>query len=150
MIGGAAAALTGLVFVALTLQLERIVAHPFHRFRAGVAIAALTSQVILAGIMLLPAQPQELVGAEVFAAACAFVWIDVTAGRHPAPPEMRYAHPQQRLIVGLLLTAAFLVSGALLFFGIEDALYLLALAMGLGIGMAIHTSWDLITNLPNS
>jgi hypothetical protein len=43
MVGGGAAALTGLVFVAMTLHLEDIVNNPVHRHRARTILAGLTA-----------------------------------------------------------------------------------------------------------
>ena len=79
MLGGAAAALTGLVFVALSLHLDRLVANPFHRFRAGISVAGLTS--ILSGAALVPTQPHQAFGLEVLANAAFFLWLNVTASR---------------------------------------------------------------------
>src|SRR4030081_2667307 len=57
MAGGAAAALTRLVVVALSLCAEAIMAHPLFRDRAFAAIIALMTQVFLSGAVLMPSQP---------------------------------------------------------------------------------------------
>ena len=147
MVGGAAAALTGLVFVALSLRLDQILAHPFHRFRAGVAIASLTSQIVLAGIVLVPGQSHWAMGAEIVLTALVFVWIDVTAARHPAPASMRYAHPLQRQVLGLGLTVVFLGAGGLVFLDSSAGFYLLALGIGIAVVTNIRTAWSLMTEL---
>ena len=54
MTGGAAAALTGLVVVALSLHAKTIMSHPLFRDRAFAAIVALMTQVFLAAAVLVP------------------------------------------------------------------------------------------------
>src|SRR5258707_14874443 len=65
MVGGAAAALTGLVVVALSLHAKAIMAHPLYRDRAFAAIVALMSQVFLAAAVLVPAQWSGALGIEI-------------------------------------------------------------------------------------
>src|SRR5882762_11943810 len=65
MAGGAAAALTGLIVVALSLHAKAIMAHPLYRDRAFAAIVALMTQVFLAGAVLVPDQPPLALGVEV-------------------------------------------------------------------------------------
>jgi hypothetical protein len=95
MLGGSAAALTGLIFVALSLHLDRVAADPFHRFRAGVSVAGLTSMIFLAGAVLAPTQSHEAVGIEVIAISAFFVWLNLTAGRHPPPVLPGQARPRR-------------------------------------------------------
>ena len=49
MVGGGAAALTGLVFVAMTLHLDDIVNHPVHRHRARTILTGLTAVFLRCG-----------------------------------------------------------------------------------------------------
>src|ERR1700694_5768045 len=52
--GTAAAALTGLLFVALSIQLDRILGHPEHRFRARGNFFGLTVVMVMALVVLMP------------------------------------------------------------------------------------------------
>jgi len=52
--GTAAAALTGLLFVALSIQMDRILGHPEHRFRARGNFFGLTVVMVMALIVLMP------------------------------------------------------------------------------------------------
>jgi hypothetical protein len=52
--GTAAAALTGLLFVALSIHLDRILGHPEHRFRARGNVFGLTVVIVLALVVLMP------------------------------------------------------------------------------------------------
>ena len=79
----------GFVFVALSLHLDRVVANPFHRFRARISVAGLTSMVILAGAALVPTQSHQAFGLEVLANAAFFLWFNVTTVR-PSLSRFRY------------------------------------------------------------
>lgn len=52
--GTAAAALTGLLFVALSIQMDRILGHPEHRFRARGNFFGLTVVMVMALVVLMP------------------------------------------------------------------------------------------------
>jgi hypothetical protein len=56
MVGGGAAALTGLVFVAMSLHLSDIVSNPAHRHRARTILTALTVVFIRCGLVLMGGQ----------------------------------------------------------------------------------------------
>ena len=53
-VGTGAAALTGLLFVALSIQLDRILGHPEHRFRARGNFFGLTLVMAMALVVLMP------------------------------------------------------------------------------------------------
>jgi hypothetical protein len=54
MSGGAAAALTGLVFVGLSLHAQAIMGNPFYRGRAVTTVLSLTAQLLLSAAVLIP------------------------------------------------------------------------------------------------
>jgi hypothetical protein len=66
VVGTGAAALTGLVFVAMTLHLEDIVHHPVHRHRARTILTGLTAVFIRCGLVLMGSQSQQAVAIELF------------------------------------------------------------------------------------
>ncbi|MGD1049904.1 MAG: hypothetical protein ABR947_02395 [Solirubrobacteraceae bacterium] len=66
MVGGGAAALTGLVFVAMSLHLSDIVHNPAHRHRARTILTALTDVFVRCGLVLMGGQSGRAVGAELF------------------------------------------------------------------------------------
>ena len=65
----AAAALTGLVFVALSINLRQILADPALPGRAGEALLLLVQPVIVALAALIPRQPAHALGGELLASA---------------------------------------------------------------------------------
>src|SRR5438552_10559406 len=64
MVGGGAAALTGLVFVAMTLHLEDIVHHPVQRHRARTILTGLTAVFLRCGLVLMGGQTRQAVAVE--------------------------------------------------------------------------------------
>lgn len=64
MVGGGAAALTGLVFVAMTLHLTEIIEHPVHRHRASTILIGFTAVFIRCGLVLMGGQSWQAVAAE--------------------------------------------------------------------------------------
>lgn len=66
MVGGGAASLTGLVFVAMSLHLSDIAAEPTHRHRARTLLTALTTIFIRCALVLMGGQSARAVGVELF------------------------------------------------------------------------------------
>ncbi len=63
-VGAGAAALTGLVFVAMTLHLEEITKDPVHRHRARSILAGLTAVFIRCALVLMGGQNAQAVAVE--------------------------------------------------------------------------------------
>ena len=66
MVGGGGAALTGLVFVAMSQHLSDIVSDPTHRHRARTILIALTAVFVRCGLVLMGGQTTRAVGVEIF------------------------------------------------------------------------------------
>jgi len=64
MVGGGAAALTGLVFVAMTLHLDQIALNAAHRHRARTVLTGLTAVFIRCGLVLMGKQSGQAVALE--------------------------------------------------------------------------------------
>src|SRR6202140_5367758 len=65
--GGGAAALTGLVFVAMTLHLDEVINNPVHRHRARAILAGLTAVFIRCSLVLMGGQNAQAVAVELIA-----------------------------------------------------------------------------------
>src|SRR5271155_814637 len=74
MVGGGVAALTGLVFVALSvalsLNLEEMTQDATHKFRSINTLAGLTAVFLGCGLVLMGGQSHQAVAAELGSAAC--------------------------------------------------------------------------------
>src|SRR5258708_12008065 len=140
MAGGAGAALTGLVVVALSLHAKAIMAHPILRDRAFAAIVALMTQVFLAAAVLVPSQPPIALGLEIGVAAVFWlarsVWAipyirSNTARLRGGAYEYRRpaSHWALEWTVWILWVAALLASSVAVSLGSSSGLYFLAAAM---------------------
>src|SRR5437870_8226370 len=66
MVGGGAAALTGLVFVAMSLHLDQIALNAAHRHRARTVLTGLTAVFIRCALVLMAGQSGQAVAVELF------------------------------------------------------------------------------------
>ncbi|TMG58010.1 MAG: hypothetical protein E6H83_13565 [Chloroflexi bacterium] len=92
MSGGAAAALAGLLFVAMSLHARTVMSNLFYRNRAVGMLMSLTTQLLLSAAVLVPDQPVRLLGAEVAAASLFWLGVALRAifAREPVPARSRY------------------------------------------------------------
>ena len=66
MVGGGAAALTGLVFVAMSMHLSEISSNPRHRHRSRTILTALTAIFVRCALVLMGGQGARAVAIEIF------------------------------------------------------------------------------------
>jgi hypothetical protein len=158
MTGGAAAVLTGLVVVALSLHAKQIMSHPLFRDRAFAAIVALLTQVFLAAAVLVPDQSSLVLGIEV--GLVALFWLarslwaipyirGNTARLRGRTYEYRRpaSHWALEWTVWIVWVAALLTSAVELMLGSSTGLYLLAAAMVLMMGSQVWSAWVLIAEV---
>jgi hypothetical protein len=145
MVGGAAAALTGLILVAMSLHLAEIRASEIHRARANVSLLVLASKVALAGFVLMPGQPRQLLGAEIFLFGLWFGYLFIEFGR-----KVRYsgrgAYEQGRLraILAAISIVVFLLSGPSLVVGWGGGLFLTGTTDLYALWLMVNTAWALV------
>jgi len=72
-VAGAAAALSGLLFVAVSINLSRILAFPNLPARAGQTLIMLVTPLVVALLVLIPDQRHDLLGVELLAGAALLV-----------------------------------------------------------------------------
>ncbi len=145
---GAGAALAGLLFVALSINIESIIKQPWLPPRAGVTIVLLLGSVIEALIGLWPHQPTFATGAEEFVTtAIAFVFtVRLTIAASRAPKAYASGTRLSAFIVQLAALPA--LAGAIaLCFGVEAGLYALAFSMLIAIIVAFLNSWVLLVEI---
>jgi len=158
MAGGAAAALTGLVVVALSLHAKVIMAHPLFRDRAFAAIVALMTQVFLAAAVLVPDQSSLALGLEVGLVAAFWLARSVWAIPYIRGNAARLrgrAHEYRRpashwaaeWTVWIVWVIALIASAMELAMGAANGLYLLAVAMVLMFGSQVWSAWVLIAEV---
>lgn len=143
--GASAAVLTGLLYVALSINRDKIAAHPHLGGQARQAIYALASVFVLSLIMLIPEQSTSALSAELLAGA--FVNLAFAIPRQirrmttTVPAERRtFAFLVAVFDGSLLLVVA---AGVSLAAGFDFALSLLAPAVIALTLLAISNSWRL-------
>ncbi|POH68094.1 MULTISPECIES: hypothetical protein [Cryobacterium] len=81
---GAAAALAGLVMVAISVNIREILALPGLTARAAAAVGSLVLVVVTGGLLLVPGQPGAVLGVEVLVAVAPAVVLHTISLRHRA------------------------------------------------------------------
>jgi len=144
-VGGAAAALTGLVFVALSLNPRVIANDPTHRYRAVGTLAGFGAIFVICGLALMGGQDHRAVGVEWLAVSAAatvvYVYGYVRAIRSGASS---LGLQSRRLFVGTALHFFEIAGSVLLISGYLTGLYLAAISMTLLLAFMITGAWLLI------
>jgi modulator of FtsH protease len=138
MLGGANAALTGLVFVALSIHLREVLDHPLLKPRAVLALVVLTTQIAIAAIVLAP-QSRELMGLEILVLNGIFLYLNL---RHRTATTL-----DQAALISLAIRLAYGYSAISLIVGVGGGFYVLGLVLVLTLGRTMVTCWALLTAL---
>lgn len=151
MAGGAAAALTGLLFVAMSLHASAIMRNPFFRYRAIGTLTMLTTQLLLAAAVLVPGQPLAILGAEVELAALFFLGQTVRGitRRGPSSGNVRMGRVRElaEIVGGSVWVVVFIASGLSLMTQVGGGFYLLTFVIVAAFGWNIYVAWVLITEV---
>jgi hypothetical protein len=146
---GASAALLGLVFVAISINLARIISLPFIPGRAGETLLFLFSVLTVASCGLIPGQPINWFGRELLLIA-GFTWAFVTV-RWLRAYGKRDKEPLHWLIPWFLIdqfaTLPFAVAGASILAHRGGGLYWLAPGVIFAFGGGIFNAWVLLVEI---
>jgi hypothetical protein len=144
---GAAAALAGLLFVAVSINLSRILAFPQLPGRAAESLISILSVLIVASCGLIPGQGLRALGIEAVASglivlmAASSLQFRARKNRHPQDkPVMRAATAQ-------LPAVPFLLGGALLLGGSANGIYWLAAGALASLGGGVFNAWVLLIEI---
>jgi hypothetical protein len=144
---GAAAALTGLLFVAVSINLTKVLAFPQLPGRAGESLMMLMAVLVIASLGLIPGQPRLALGAEILAVA-ALVWIwPMVLQKRALIPNAPLHWALTRALTHQIGTVPLVVSGVSLLVGAGGGLYWLAAGALLSFAAAIANSWVLLVEI---
>jgi len=150
MAGGAAAALTGLLFVAMSLHSQAIKAHHLYGPRALATLVSLMTILFIAGAVLIPGQSAAAIGVEVEALALYHVVATYRQVRGIRAADMA-AYSRRRRFLELagasIWIVLFVVSGVSLIVGNGGGFYILAALMPFMFGWNVYIAWVLITEI---
>lgn len=145
MLGGGAAALTGLVFVALSLNLEVISHDPTHRYRAVGTLAGFSAVVLTCSLALMGGQGHMAVGLEwlISSGIATIIYVyGYLRARRAGHSEVGLGGA--RLVAGTALYLLEVLGAILLALGFIAGLYLAAVAMAALMAFMISGAWLLV------
>jgi hypothetical protein len=145
MVGTAAAGLTGLIFVAVSLHLREVLSNPWHRGTAGSSLLALMSVVLISGALLAPPQPLPLLGAEIAVIALLSPAYDSLALLHL--PRERRAPAVAKVLLGMVGGFLAVAAGVSLAIEAGGGLWLLLPAAAIALGSAVLNAWRLMVDV---
>ncbi len=141
---GAAAALAGLLFVSVSINLTRILQLPSLPPRAAEALVLLLAVLVLALLALVPGQSPAVLGAEVSVLGV-LLWIGLTL------TLARSGRPRQRVVMRVLINQLppimFVIAGVMLYSGHPSGLYWLVPATLLAIAAGVLGAWVLLIEI---
>jgi hypothetical protein len=144
MLGGAVAALTGLLFVAISIRLSEIAKEPRWRLRAFTNIMTLTGLLIEAALFLIP-QASVALGAEILAGNLLFLIMVPgqlffhRAWLHTSVPRIRIAYGTLSFILGA-------AGGASLIVEIGSGIYLVVASYLSLVLLCVWNAWSLMAD----
>ena len=146
---GASAALAGLLFVALSINLERILKGAGLPGRAGEAIMLLLAVLVVATWALVPGQSSTVLGAELLGSGLA-VWL-IVVGIHVQAVRGHVAPSRTLLVRRIVLAQAailpLMICGVSLLFRAGGGLYWLVPGILLCLLVAVLDAWVLLVEI---
>jgi hypothetical protein len=142
LVGTGAVTLTGLVFVAMSLNLKAIAADATHRNRAINTLAGLALVFMRCALVLMGAQNHQSVGAELFVVSA--VSAAIFAKGYSKAIKMSVGLRLSRIVGGSLVHLAELIGAALLLSGYLAGLYIAAVAIVSNTCYMITAAWLLV------
>jgi hypothetical protein len=155
MTGTAAVTLAGLLFVALSLHLDRLV-EKNHEHLLGLSRATLTSFIfVLVGslMMLVPGMSARLTGmmlATLGVVGVVTIILFMRSARHHPEGGFTLMQLRRRSLIPLVGYGMIVISGAGLLLGIPEMLYQMIAACCMLLGNAAGTSWELLVHVAAS
>jgi modulator of FtsH protease len=146
---GASAALGGLLFVAVSINLERILALPTLPSRALGALMLIMAVLVLSSLMLLPGQPNLVLGIESLVVGVA-LWLLLTVQSTRIARGgliTREQHFASNVVLLNLAVLPYLVGGVLLVLGWPSGLYWVAASVILSTIKAMLDAWVLLVEI---
>jgi len=146
---GAAATLTGLVFVAVSINLSRIMSVPGLPGRAAESILQFLEVFFISTVALIPKQPEWILAVEILVVGLV-LWLAQVAG------QIRYLKNRagqpwswfvSRAVCSQLGALPFLVAGITLWLGIPGALYWLVPGFVFSFAAGTISAWVLLVEI---
>lgn len=145
---GAAAALAGLVMVAVSVNIREILVLPGVPSRAAAAVGSLVLVVVTSVLILVPAQPTTALGIELLAVTLAAVWLHVVSLRQIVSQKARPRSARRLSIPLAAVQLVPLIIGAVLILADSPgALYWIAAGLLLTVIGSMFDAWVLMVEI---
>ena len=145
VVGSGAAALTGLVFVAMTLHLEEVTGNPVHRHRARTILTGLTAVFIRCALVLMGGQTGQAVAIELIGVLIiveAILYNSIRQAMRSADNGVLW-----RTIGSFACLVLEQIGAVILFFGNPSGLYLVGLGMMSSFIFMVTGAWLLLVGV---
>jgi hypothetical protein len=148
MVGGGAAVLTGLVFVALSLNVSVVTQDATHRYRAIDTLSGMTGVFVICALVLMGGQDHRAVGIEwlVVAAISVAVYLHGYVQAVRLGGSVTWLHTRRMVVLALLYLSQ-LVGAALLVADHIAGLYVAAVSMLAALAFMISGAWLLVVGV---
>jgi hypothetical protein len=147
--GGAAAALIGLLFVAVSIRIDVIARSGDLRNRAAQTLSLLGIVLLVAIAVSLPDQQRWVVGVEIMVVALVagvtFRLLDRRANKQKS--EQQIAHVLDVIAPNIVVCVLVIAAGVLLVFGLVVGLYVLAAAAVIALVGGVVSAWLLLVRV---
>ena len=141
------ATLTGLVVVAISINLPRILSYPHLPTRAGEALIGPVGAITATSLVLIPEQPPMLLGVEVIVVGLVMVVAPIIFQARAWAARKDAWQRWMRAVSTTGFSAAFVIGGALVFDGARAGLYWIAAGDILGIAAIVLSAWVLMVEI---
>ena len=153
--GGAAAGLTGLLFVAVSIRLDVIGPSQELRNRAAQVLSLFVTVLFISIALAIPGQAYGALGAELIVisaiAALSLIALDRRArAGAPARHQEQVARLLHAVTPTAITTALLLISGVVVALGIHAGLYIAVLPVVTGLAGGVVSAWLLMTKIGES
>jgi hypothetical protein len=142
LVGTGAVTLTGLVFVAMALNLKAIAADATHRYRAINTLTGLALVFMRCALVLMGAQNHRAIGAELLVVSG--ISAAVFLRGYTKAIRMSKGLRLSRIVGGSLVHLAEMIGAALFLFGHLPGLYIAAIAMVTNTCYMVTAAWLLV------
>ena len=146
---GASAALAGLVIVAISINIARILADPTLPGRAGETLIAPCGVLIACSFALVPDQAGWLLGGEiaVTGAVMALIQAFILSGVLRSGTKIAHGYIAGRAVLASLSCVPFIVAGLLLWAGQPQALYWMVPGVIVSLIATVLNAWVLLIEI---
>jgi hypothetical protein len=146
---GAAAALSGLIIVAISINLQRILSFPQLPGRAAEMLILLVGALLACSFALMPGQPLKALGGEILATGLLMTVapLVIQARQLPVMKTQPVRWWLWRLVVGLCAALPVLVGGCYLLSGASGGVYWVAAGVLLTFAATVWNAWVLLVEI---